>query len=253
MLKREISDGQGSKGFMLKKETVVYFIMSLEVHRNFPAKVGAIGDSVLPVKGGGEHCNPGAARGRVEINAFRAAPEVCRLENRLVGGLRRRVNKGIGKVVIVPEIGVRHVDVNIIRPNRDGEVFLIERLKLRIRSRQEGISRECVLLRSQRDEVIRSGIDVILEHELLGIVVVILVKGSLSIGGSIDRHRHHKPADVAIVGRRETEVAEEGANGAHTCRNRIAVGIGHRGSGIQMKARVRSRSSRSREGGGERR
>jgi hypothetical protein len=173
MLEREISDGQGSKGFMLKKETVVCFIMSLEVHRDFPAKVGAIGDSVLPVKGGGEHCNPGTARGRVEINAFRSAPEVRRLENQLVGALRRRVNKGIGKVVKVPEIGVRHVDVNIIWPNRDGEVFLIKRLELGTRSRQEGISRERVFMRSQRDEVIRSGV-VVLEHELLGVVVVIL-------------------------------------------------------------------------------
>jgi hypothetical protein len=170
MLKREISDGQGSKRFMFKKEMVVCFIMSLEVHRNFPAKVGAIGDSVLPVKGGGKHCDPGAARGRVKINAFRAAPEVRRLENQLIGGLRRWVNKGIGNVVIVPEIRVRHVDVNIIRPNRDGEVFLIERLELRIRSRQEGVSREGVLLRSQRDESIRSGVDVVLEHELLEVV-----------------------------------------------------------------------------------
>jgi hypothetical protein len=118
---------------MLEKEVVISFIMPLEVDRNLMSQEGAIGYSIHPIKRGGENSKPRSTGRRKKSDRIWAASKIISLKVKFIGGLPRWIDKGIREVVKVAEVNERHIDIQLIYPQRCLQIS-IHSFKLRVRS-----------------------------------------------------------------------------------------------------------------------
>jgi hypothetical protein len=221
MFEREIRDGEGSHGFMLKEESVVGLVMALKEHRNLSAKEWPIVDGTVAVRNRGENSYPGSPGGGEKGHPVRSTAQVGSFQDESVGLLVGGDDEGEGQIIEMPKVDEGHVNIDIIWPDRLFQVLSIKGLKLRVGDGQERISitRELSVPRHhssiQRDEISTGRWSIVFvrrpipKNELLR--VILFLRAGVPVGAHGDRH--HKPAGGAGVVAGEAKVAEERGKG----------------------------------------
>jgi hypothetical protein len=264
---------------MLEDEPLVHFIMPPEVDRSLPAQEGAIGDCVLTVPVRDENRHTGVFDRGEQGDAIRAAAKVRSLVDEglwvLDGSNGGGVDEGVGGVIKVPEVDEGHVDVDVVWPDRFGQVLSISRLVrgggavelarsgqklISVNDGEEHPIRLPILLHihlRQRDEILRSsnqrgGLDavVVLKNQFLRILffVTFFSHRSRTGKGSVRGGRNHEAAGGPAMVTPETEVAEKGGQRPQV--STIARSV-HECPGTQRRRGLRSGGRKRGRRGGE--
>jgi hypothetical protein len=181
---------------MFKEEPIVRFFMAFEVNRELTTQEGAIGDRLLPKIRSSKDSDASAARRREQRHTFRPTSKFSSLEDESIGiMLLRRVNEGKGKGVKVTEVYIRHVDVDVVRPLGLGQVFFIQRLKLRVVSWKENVVAH---LHRQGNLIVRGAV---MEDKLLWVFLLVVLQGAIHEPGAWLSHRPRtRLSDVIVRG-----------------------------------------------------
>jgi hypothetical protein len=140
VLERKILNGESGHGLVLEKEPVVCLIMALKVHKGLTPNERALVDGTFPIKRRGENSNAGTAGRRQKGDTIWPTGPIDSLVDEKNRSLQRGRHEGVGEVVKVWHVSVRHVHVDVVRPGGIFQVLSIERLQFRVRHWQVGVT-----------------------------------------------------------------------------------------------------------------